>query len=125
MTLLQIKIEMETLFIGEYSLTPIHWAGVDFDTSANTEWVFFEYIGSSIVDCGLDKVESQHEGMVKIVAMSETAYRSTQIADAALAVFKGGKAAGLIARRIDIISQGYDKTLGRSYIEISIHVTSL
>ncbi len=124
MTLLQIKIAMETFFQAGYTATAIHWAGVNFDTATATEWMFFEYKGSSVMDSGLDNATNQHEGYVKLVAMSDTAYRSTEIADLGLALFKGKKVSDMFARQADIVSQGYDKTLNKSYVEIDIYMST-
>ena len=39
MTLLQIKIAMETYFNTNYTATDIHYAGTNFDTTSLDEWV--------------------------------------------------------------------------------------
>jgi hypothetical protein len=124
MTLLQIKIAMETYFNTNYTTTAIHYAGTNFDTSIHTEWIYFEYIGSTIADSGLDNAVYSHRGYIKLVAMAETAYRATEIADIALALFKGKKVSDMYPNEMLLTAQGYDKTLNKSYIELELNMTT-
>jgi len=124
MTLLQIKIAMETYFNTNYTTTPIHYAGTNFDTSLHTEWIYFEYIGSSIADSGLDNAVYSHRGYIKLVSMAETSYRATEIADIALALFKGKNVSDMYPNEMLLMAQGYDKTLNKSYIELELNMTT-
>jgi len=124
MTLLQIKIAMETYFNTNYTTTPIHYAGTNFDTSLHTEWIYFEYIGSTIADSGLDNAVYSHRGYIKLVSMAETSYRATDIADIALALFKGKNVSDMYPNEMLLTAQGYDKTLNKSYIELELNMTT-
>ena len=124
MTLLQIKIAMETYFNTNYTTTAIHYAGTNFDTSLYPEWIYFEYIGSTIADSGLDNAVYSHRGYIKLVSMAETSYRATEIANIALALFKGKKVSDMYPNEMLLTAQGYDKTLNKSYIELELNMTT-
>lgn len=124
MTLLDIKKNLETFFITNYTETQIHWSGNDFKTTAHTEWVYFEYLGEAVMDCGLDNTVYSHKGAINVTVIAQTTFRVNEIASIVLELFKGQNIDGSIIRNASILESAYDKELGKSYMVMNIDVSS-
>ena len=124
MTLIDIKKSLETYFITNYTTTPIHWAGMNFDTTVNSEWVYFEYVGQSIMDSGLDNTKNQHSGQIEISIIAETQFTVHTLASEVMEIFKAKKLDEMFIRTVSILTQGFDTSLGKSYMVIAIDTSN-
>lgn len=123
MNLLTLKKEFEQYFFDNYTETSVHWAGDSFDTNEYDEWVFFEYLGSSIDDCGLDNSTAVHNGSIYICCIAETRIRAIELADICINLFKGKKIAECFIKQITIDGQGTLETKNKSYIDVVMQVS--
>ena len=123
--ILDMKKSIEKYFGENYTATPIHYAGMKFDTKSNDAWVFFEYAGKSSGDLGLDTSETSHDGYIRIMSLAKTPFIATQNADTALSVFKGVKINGAYCGSITIVDQGYIDDIDRSFIELEIKISHI
>lgn len=124
MNLIDIKKNIEQFFSDNYSLTTVHWAGMNFDTTVYPEWVYFEYVGSSVLDSGLDNSSYAHKGYINITVVAITPFKVNEIASSVISLFKAKNIQGSIPRRVSVIEQGYDTDINKSYIVLNIDVDS-
>lgn len=125
MSLLQVKKDFEQYFFDNYLETKVHWAGENFDKDKHKEWVYFEYLGRSVKDNGYDNTTYEHEGNLYICVIAETRFRTMEIADICLELFKGKKIGGAFARQVMIEGQGMLEDSNKSYIDINIQISML
>ena len=124
MTLLDIKKNIEQFFMSNYNETDVHWAGTKFDTKTRDEWVYFEYLGKGIMDCGFDNTKNKHTGVINVTVVALSTFRVSEIASIIAELFKGKEVEGSIIRGVSIIEQGYDSDIDKSYMILNLNVTS-
>lgn len=125
MSLLQIKKDFEQYFWDNYTETKVHWAGESFDTSAFNEWVFFEYLSSSIHDNGYNNNDYVHNGQLYICVVATTRFRVMEIADIIIELFKGKQIGGAFVRQVSIEGQGMLEENNKSYIDLNMTVSMI
>lgn len=125
MSLLQLKKDYEQFMLDNYTETPIHWSGTKWDISTQDEWIYFEYVGRQIGDCGLDDSEYNHEGILDITIVAKTRFRVMDIADVILNLFKNAKVGNTIARNVTIISTNTIEEIDASCMDLTIDISSI
>lgn len=123
MSLLQIKKDYEQFFWDNYEETKVHWAGEAFDTSKYDEWVFFEYLGTNIKDNGYDNTDYVHKGQLYICIVADNRFRTMEIADIIIELFKGKKIGNAFVREVFIDGQGIIEDKNKSYIDLNMNIS--
>ena len=124
MSLLQSKKSIEQYFNDNYSETAIHWAGMNFDTKAYTEWVYFEYVAEYVADSGLDNAEYSQSGTIRCSVVSQSPFRCNEIADMIIELFKAKKIDALFAGKIKVLSQDYVADIDKTIMELDLYMTT-
>ena len=122
MSLLQVKKDFEQYFMDNYNETQVHWAGMNWDINKYDEWVYFEYVGQSVDDLGLDNTIYNHSGYLDITIVAKTRFRVMDIADIIIGTFKGKKIADSFTSGVRIVSTGTIKDIDKSYTDINIEI---
>ena len=122
MSLLQTKKDFEQYFLDNYNETAVHWAGMKFDTTTVDEWIYFEYAGRQVGDCGYDNTQYVSSGFLNITIVALNRYRTHEIADIVLDVFKGAKVGDSTVHSVNISATGTIEDIDKSYIDLNIQI---
>ena len=120
MKLLDSKKELESYILANYNATPIHWAGMKFNTDGIDEWVHFHYVGEIISDCGFDNSSFSQSGSLQVSIVCRTPFRCNEVADIVLDLFKGKEIGNLFAGKVRIITHDYLSDIDRSVMELDV-----
>lgn len=125
MKLLESKIAIEQYLSDNYTETPVHWAGMKFNSSQYDEWVYFEYVAQTLSDCGFDNSVFVQRGALHIAIVAKTPFRCNQIGDIILDLFKGKEVSGLIAREVTVLSTDYASDIDKTVLELEIKFSNI
>ena len=125
MSLLQLKKDYEQFMFDSWHDTPIHWAGTTWDTTAQDEWVYFEYVGQTVADCGLDNTEYQHKGVLDITIVGASRFRVNEIADSIMSLYKGSKIGNTFVKGVNMLGTGILQDTSKSYMDMNLQISML
>lgn len=123
--LMQTKIDFETYFKDNWSVTEVHWSGIKWDTSAHDEWVYFEYMGSSVGDYGISS-EIVTTGQINITCVATNRLRVHELADEAITLLHGKRIANNFVNSVRILAQGLlEESNNKSFMDLSFEVSTV
>lgn len=125
MKLLDSKIAIEQYIADSYNETEIHWSGMKFDTEGKDEWVYFQYVGELVSDCGFDDTEFSQSGSLQVSIVARTSFRCNELGDIVLDMFKATKIDNLFAGKVRIITHDYLKDIDKSVLELDVMFSTL
>ena len=118
MSFKQTKFYFENLFSVEWTKTPVHFAGMEFDKKKKTagEWINLTYKPSYLKSQGLDS--GIQSGMVTVVCWAETDVDSMGLSDDVVSFFNMNIDTKFRVRSIDVIDHGW-QTATSAYTMLS------
>ena len=124
MSLLQSKKDIEQLFYDEWTETDIHWSGMKFDIENRDEWIRLQYKPYGIDNSGLS-YDGKYSGVIQMAVFAKTEFRSLELADIAIALFRGNKIGTNYTMNTLIKGSGQTQDLMYNYVDIEISVSTL
>ena len=95
------------------------------DSTAQDEWVYFEYVGQTVADCGLDNTEYQHKGVLDITIVGASRFRVNEIADSIMSLYKGSKIGNTFVKGVNILGTGILQDTSKSYMDMNLQISML
>jgi hypothetical protein len=124
MSLLQSKKDIEQLFYDEWTETDIHWSGMKFDIENRDEWIRLQYKPYGIDNSGLS-YDGKYSGVIQMAVFAKTEFRSLELADIAIALFRGNKIGTNYTMNTLIKGSGQTQDLMYNYVDIEISISTL
>ena len=124
MSLLQSKKDIEQLFYDEWTETDIHWSGMKFDIENKDEWIRLQYKPYGIDNSGLS-YDGKYSGVIQMAVFAKTEFRSLELADIAIALFRGNKIGTNYTMNTLIKGSGQTQDLMYNYVDIEISISTL
>jgi hypothetical protein len=124
MSLLQSKKDIEQLFYDEWTETDIHWSGMKFDIENRDEWIRLQYKPYGIDNSGLS-YDGKYSGIIQMAIFAKTEFRSLELADIAIALFRGNKIGTNYTMNTLIKGSGKTQDLMYNYVDIEISISTL
>ena len=123
--LMQTKIDFEVYFQNNWTTTPVHWSGIKWDTSVQDEWVYFEYMGSSVGDYGVS-TEATITGQINVTCVALNRLRVHELADKAVSLLHGKRIANNFVKTARILAQGLlEESNNKSFMDLSFEVSTV
>jgi len=124
MSLLQSKKDIEQLFYDKWTETDIHWSGMKFDIENRDEWIRLQYKPYGIDNSGLS-YDGKYSGVIQMAVFAKTEFRSLELADIAIALFRGNKIGTNYTMNTLIKGSGQTQDLMYNYVDIEISISTL
>lgn len=81
MSILDTKRGVSAFFFQNWTETPIHWFGLEFDINGLDEWIFVSYTHTSSKNADINGSDYRENGVIDILIYARTENRTFEIYD--------------------------------------------
>lgn len=119
----QNKINASKFFATNWTYTPIHWSGHNFDVTGKDEWLFFQYTQDSVSPKNMQNDGEYDEDIVlNIILYSRTEIRTAELYDNVLNMLFNNAIYNMRVMSIDTDNSGIIKTDNGDYTFIDLTI---
>ena len=119
----QTKIDLDVMFNDNWTLTPIHWSGVSFDSTDKSQWINVVYEPLSNRTNGLGGRSNVSNGMLYVVCWAEDEFNVMDIADQVVLLVSNNMPLFITNIDHDVVDRGFDEN-GKAYMVLGFPIKS-
>ena len=119
----QYKIATSKFFNDNWTLSPIHWSGHNFDIRTNTKWLYFKFNQSNISPKSISNNGIYNEEVIlDIILYANTELLLSDMYDSLILMLRNNQIDDLIVSSIDVDNESILKTISGdfNYLDLSI-----
>ena len=121
MSIKEAKIEIETTFQDGWTSTPIHYSGMEFDSTGRDRWINLIYQPISVSNRTLTAGRQAQNAVIYVLCWANNELNAYDLADNVADFVLGDPFANYAANRYVVEDQGYSQD-GRSFVILSFDV---
>lgn len=123
MSFLENKKSIEQFIYDNWTYTPIHWSGIDFNIEGLSEWIRIAYVPKNTINRSID-AEKSEIGSIRIAIFAKIEFRVFELSDLILEMFKNKKIGNNFVKKVIVLSNGQTSDNNYNYIDIQIEITT-